>query len=166
MQFKKSILSLTAIAAFGLHGIAAATPITGAWAGNWSGSGITATFNMTVGAEDSFGHFAGQFDWTCTSGIACSGIESFAGNRVLFDSFAFWTTGFTNPINLGPSVYLGSIVGNGNTFTGIDSTPGDRWSATRITTSVPEPGTLALMFLGLLSVAFTLRRKLPAALIR
>jgi hypothetical protein len=162
MHIKTTLVHSLAIAAIGLSSAtASATTISGDWTGNWSGSGITATFNMSVGPTDSFGRFTGSFDWTCTSGITCSGIENFAGGMGSTDSFTFWTTGFVNPHNLGPSVYWGNVTADGNQLTGFDQGPTDRWSATRVS-SVPEPGTLVLMSLGLLGLSLTMRRNLPA----
>jgi hypothetical protein len=162
MQMHRLITRMLAVAVLSLSAAAAsATTISGDWTGDWSGSGITATFNMSVGAQDSLGRFTGFFDWTCTSGITCSGIENFSGGVGLSDSFTFWTTTFSNPVNLGPSIYWGSILADGNSLVGFDLNPGDRWTATR--TSVPEPGTLALMSLGLLGVGLVTRRKRPAA---
>jgi hypothetical protein len=161
MKMKTHFVRLLACAVIGLNAAAAsATTISGDWTGNWASPDITATFTMTIGAQDSLGRFDGSFNWTCTSGIACSGIESFSGG-VALDSFTFWTTGFTNPVNLGPSIYWGNISNDGNTLTGFDVGPRDKWSATRVN-SVPEPGTLALMSLGLFGVALSLRKKLPA----
>jgi hypothetical protein len=163
MQIKKPFIRLVTAAAIGLSAAtASATTISGDWIGNWSGSGITATFNMTVGPEDAQGRFNGFFDWTCTSGITCSGVENFTGGLGLSDSFTFWTTGFVNPVNLGPSVYWGNITNNGLTLVGFDKGPTDSWSARRVN-SVPEPGALTLMSLGLLGIGLSIRRKLPAA---
>jgi hypothetical protein len=155
---------LAAVACLGLSNVASATIITGDWTGNWSGSGITATFNMSIGPQDSVGNFSGSFDWTCTSGITCSGIETFSGGvSPLIDNFSFWTTGFINPVNLGPSVYWGSITNNGNTLVGYDLNPNDRWTANRVQ-GVPEPSTLILMALGLIGLTYSTRiKKLPAA---
>jgi hypothetical protein len=163
MHIKKTLVQTLSIAAIGLcSATASAIEITGDWTGNWSGSGITATFNMTIGPQDSTGRFMGSFDWTCTTGIACSGIENFAGGMGGSDGFTFWTTSFVNPFNLGPSVYWGNVINNGNALIGFDQGPTDRWSAIRVS-SVPEPGTLALMSLGLFGIGLSMRRKLPAA---
>jgi PEP-CTERM motif len=163
MRIKKPFLQLIATAVIGLNAVAAsATSISGDWVGNWSGSGVTATFNMTVGAEDSFGHYNGFFDWTCTSGITCSGVENFTGATYGVDSFTFWTTTFVNPVNLGPSVYWGNITNGGLQLVGFDKGPTDTWTATRVN-SVPEPGALTLMSLGLLGMGLSMRKKLPAA---
>jgi hypothetical protein len=162
MFIKKPIVQLLATAIIGLSATAAsATTISGDWTGNWSGSGITATFDMNVGTENGLGGFNGYFDWTCTSGITCSGIENFSGVQ-LGNGFVFSTTGFSDPINLAASTYWGTIVNGGNTLVGVDQTIGDTWSATRVH-AVPEPGTLALMALGLMGIGLTMRRKLPAA---
>ena len=163
MRIKLPLLRLVAVAVIGLNSVAAsATTISGDWTGNWSGSGITATFNMTIGAEDSLGRFNGFFDWTCTSGATCSGVENFTGGLGLNDSFTFWTTTFVNPVNLTSSVYWGNITNGGITLVGFDKGPTDTWNATRVN-SVPEPGALTLMSLGLLGIGLSMRKKLPAA---
>lgn len=163
MSFKQSLLRIASVTVFALGATtASATPLTGDWTGTWSGAGATATFNMTIGPQDHLGRFNGSFDWTCTSGFICSGIENFTGGVGLFDSFTFWTISFVNPVNLGPAVYWGNIIDNGNTLIGWDSNPGDTWIAHRVV-AVSEPATLAIMALGLLAVGLAARRKLPAA---
>jgi len=165
MPLKRSIVQIASIAVLALSAnVASATPITGEWTGSWAGAGATATFSMTIGPLDSLGRFSGSFDWTCTSGFVCSGIENFSGGIGLGDSFAFWTTSFVNPVNLASSVYWGNIIDTGNTLVGWDSNPGDSWIAHRVT-SVPEPGAATMMALGLIALGFAIRkqRKLPAA---
>ena len=163
MRIKTALLRFLAIVAVALTSTAAsATMISGDWIGNWSGSGITATFNMSVGPQDGLGNFAGYFDWTCTSGIACSGIENFAGSLGTNNSFAFATTGFVNPVNITSGSYWGTIVNNGNSIVGFDQGVNDRWSAQRVH-PVSEPSSLILMALSLLGLSFFMYRKLPAA---
>ena len=159
MTIRQKLLPLLATAGLALASTSASATISGDWTGTWTGSGITATFDMTINPIDSFGRFTGSFDWTCTSGITCSGIENFSGGVGLSDSFTFWTISFVNPVNLGSSVYWGNMLNDGNTLVGWDSNPGDRWTATRVS----EPGMLTIMALGLLVAGYSLRRKLPAA---
>jgi hypothetical protein len=163
MHIKTLFLRFVAIAVVGLTSTAAsATVISGDWTGNWSGSGVTATFNMSIGPQDSFGRFNGSFDWTCTSGIACSGIENFTGGLGLNDSFAFWTTGFVNPVNLTNGFYWGNLVNDGNSIVGFDQGPRDRWFAERVH-PVSEPSSLILLMMSLLALSFFMYRKLSAA---
>ena len=128
--------------------------LTGEWEGEWSGSGITALFDMTIDQEAD-GSITGYFDWTCTSGITCSGTEFFAG---VFDAstliWNFATTGFVDAVNLGPATYVAWVASDGYSMMGTD-TSGSKWSAVR----VPEPGTLALFGIGLLGLGLARRRK-------
>ncbi len=128
--------------------------LTGEWEGEWSGSGITALFDMTIDQEAD-GSITGYFDWTCTSGITCSGTEFFAG---VFDAstliWNFATTGFVDAVNLGPATYIAWIASDGYSMMGTDGSDSE-WSAVR----VPEPGTLALFGIGLLGLGLARRRK-------
>ena len=130
--------------------------LTGEWEGKWSGSGITAIFDMTIDQEAD-GSITGYFDWTCTSGITCSGTEFFDG---VFDAstlvLTFATTGFVDAVNLGPATYIAWIASDGSSMVGTDGDGlGSEWSATR----VAEPGTLALFGIGLLGLGLARRRK-------
>ncbi len=89
------------------------------WEGNWAGFGITAVFDMVIDQEPD-GTFTGSFDWTCTSGITCSGIELFAGSFVSPLEIEFDTTGFIGPENLGRGTYIASVSPDGMSMSGAD----------------------------------------------
>ena len=131
--------------------------LTGAWDGTWEGAGITASFDMVID-QAADGTITGYFDWTCLSGITCSGREEFAGffdmTTLLID---FSTTALIDPyVNLGFASYFGEVAADGLTMWGSDSAEG-AWSASRV--AVTEPGTLALLGLGLLGMGLARRRK-------
>ncbi len=134
--------------------------LAGNWLGSWSGNGITADFTMAI-TDTSATTFSGAFDWSCTSGISCSGYEYFSGSWSATNpsSFTFSSepgSGSIDPAakNIGPSNYTGSVVSLDTTIAGTDSNGGS-WTATQ----VPEPATLGLLGLGLAGLGLARRKR-------
>jgi len=133
--------------------LAANAALIGAWTGEWSNGPYAADFDLTFDSETPAGAFTGYFDWFCTAGLTCSGREFFAGT-LAGSALTFATTGIApGAQNLAFASYSGTL-SDPWTIIGTDSGNG-RWSAR----AVPEPGTIALLGLGLVIVGLLRRRR-------
>jgi hypothetical protein len=119
---------------------AGAVSIVGEWQGTWQSAGATATatFDLWFIRQTPAGAVTGIFDWTCTSGFACSGIELAAGTVQASNALTMSTTGFVQPIvNLVPSVYSATVTADGAHIVNGTAGSGTLVSADRIASVIP-----------------------------
>ena len=159
-RIKSTYLAAIAIL---LSPMAANATLIGVWEGSWNqGASISGSVDMTITDQVASGSdflLDGNFDWLCVVGVVCSGQELFAGTLV---GDLFTVSGFdlVNSVNLALGTYTGTVSGDGNSISGTFSFLGSTnqigtWSVSR----VPEPGTLALLGIGLAGMGMTRRRK-------
>ena len=172
----KGAFACLAIAACLAAGVANAEPITGEWSGtgtpSGSGSGSAQTMDLWINSALPTDPNPALLDLTGTAEITCIGSPDptcGTGGVVnpifgTFDILAFTTT-HVGGVKLGsadnPTAFSGTFDGSatwGGIITSQEGTQ-ESWTFTRPATSVPEPGTLALLSLGLAGVGVMRKRK-------
>ena len=134
-----------------------------------AGVQVTTTQTFTQGSPGSLGAGSYRFkslpggDLTLNTGNYAIVAQGFNDNDKNYNSF-----GVGSSINVGYFDFQGSNLAFGQSYYGIASTlelpalggdPADRFGAGVFTVMIPEPGTLALLGLGLAPIALVIRRR-------
>ena len=132
-------LLLVAVLAAGLTPRAEAVSIVGEFTGNWNTPGptATATFDLYFVKQTPAGAVNGIFDWTCTSGFACSGLEIVSGAVQPSGALAMSTTALVQPVvNLVAANYTATVTLDGQHITN-GVTTGSVFAADRVASPIP-----------------------------